>query len=62
MQIHLTFGDLMRLAMNYKIEKDGNTVTIGLPTMAKVEVDHPKNVGKLEFWLDSEDPRASSQW
>lgn len=60
MTIHLTFGDLVRLAGNLKLEKEGVTITIGRPTLSEIEADPKNNKGKVTFTLDELDPRAAA--
>jgi hypothetical protein len=61
-KIDLTFGDIVRLGANTKLEKDGVTITFGRPTLSEVTADPKKNIGKVVFWLDETDPRSASAW
>jgi hypothetical protein len=56
MHIDLTFLDLLRLASNGKVEKDGNTIRISRPVLSESAVDHNAKTGEVRFYLDDTDP------
>jgi hypothetical protein len=58
MNIDLTFEDLVKLAANGKLEKDGTTITVGRPVLPEVTIDPVGKSGKVVFSLDETDPRA----
>lgn len=61
MNVHLTFQDLIRLASNHTLEKDGVTITLqALPMQIKVEPRQDGDAGKIEFWVEKEEAESRS--
>jgi hypothetical protein len=52
MEIHLTWHDLLTLAANGKVEKEGNTLIVDRPVLPSIEG------GSVHFTLDESDPRS----
>jgi hypothetical protein len=52
MEIHLTWHDLLKLAANGKVEKEGNTLIVDQPVLPSIEG------GSVHFTLDDSDPRS----
>jgi hypothetical protein len=60
--IDLTFRDLMRLAVDNKIEKDGVTVRYDRPVLSKVTVYPRAKTGRVEFFIDETDDRRYAEF
>jgi hypothetical protein len=58
MTIDLTFGDLLKLGANNKLEKGVVTITISRPVLSKVSVDPKSETGTVTFFTDESDPRV----
>jgi hypothetical protein len=56
MNISLTFSDLTKLAVNGKVQKDGNTLTVGRPILPDVSVSADGLRGFVHFAVDESDP------
>jgi hypothetical protein len=57
MKIDLTFQDLMKLAENESLEKDGVTLAISRPILPEVKADPKAKTGTVTFSLDENDDR-----
>jgi hypothetical protein len=58
MDISLTWQDLTKLAANGKVEKDGNTISVGRPVVPDLEVSPDGLKGFVRFTVDETDPRS----
>jgi hypothetical protein len=58
MNISLTFSDLTKLAVNGKVEKDGNTLSVSRPILPDVETSADGLRGFVRFTVDESDPRS----
>jgi hypothetical protein len=59
MDIFLTFRDLAKLAVNGKVEKDGNTLSVSRPILPDVSVSPDGLRGFVRFTVDESDPLSS---
>jgi hypothetical protein len=56
--VNLSFRDLITLAENCTLEKDGITISFSRPIMAQLKkIDQVKKRGEVFFYLDQTDPR-----
>jgi len=53
MDIQLSCQDLVRLAANRTLEKDGVKITFGRPVLSEVVIDSNAKTGKVLFFLIS---------
>jgi hypothetical protein len=51
-EIHLTWHDLLKLAANGRVEKEGNTLIVDRTVLPSIEG------GSVHFTLDDSDPRS----
>jgi hypothetical protein len=58
MIVELNFHDLMKLAANSKVEKDGVTIKIERPILPMINHHAPASHEYVLFSLDSTDPRS----
>lgn len=58
MKITLDWNDLLKLAVNGNVEKDGVTVTVERPMLPDVSVSADGKRGFVRFTVDEHDPRA----
>jgi len=58
MNIDLSWDDLVKLASNSKLEKDGITLTISRPVLPDLEIVPDGSKGFVRFTLDETDPRS----
>ena len=58
MKINLTFSDIAKLAVNGKVEKDGNTLSVSRPILPDVSVSPDGLRGFVRFTVDESDPRS----
>jgi hypothetical protein len=56
MNISLTFSDLAKLAVNGKVEKDGNTLSVSWPILSDVSVSADGTQGFVRFSMDESLP------
>jgi hypothetical protein len=61
MDIPLTWGDLVLLATNEKVEKDGNTLSVSRPILPDFQVSADGLRGFVRFTVDESDPRSTPQ-
>jgi len=59
MNIYLTFSDLTKLAVNGKVEKDGNTISVSRPILPDVETSADGLRGFVRFAVDESDPLSN---
>jgi hypothetical protein len=60
MKVDLTFSDLAKLAVNGKVEKDGNTLSVSRPILPDVSVSPDGLQGFVRFTVDESDPRSKT--
>jgi hypothetical protein len=58
MTIELNFHDLMRLATNSEVVKDGLTIKVSRPVRSMVNMPAAEGDEYVVFALDSSDPRS----
>ena len=58
MNMQLTFADLAKLAVHGKVEKDGNTLSVGRPILPDVKISPDGLQGFVRFTMDESDPRS----
>ena len=59
MQVELTINDLIALAANSELEKDGVTLTINRPVLTRITAGGPGPKAEVLFFLDESDPRST---
>jgi hypothetical protein len=56
--LRLSLSDLTKLAVNGKVEKDGNTLSVSRPILPDVETSADGLRGFVRFTVDESDPRS----
>jgi hypothetical protein len=56
MDIPLTWGDLVKLASNGKVEKDGNTLSVSRPILPDLQISADGLRGFVRFTVDESNP------
>jgi len=61
MDIPLTWGDLVKLASNGKVEKDGNTLSVSRPIIPDLQISADGLRGSVRFTVDESNPLSTPQ-
>jgi hypothetical protein len=62
MSVNLSFRDLITLAENRTIEKDGMRISFSRPIMAELKkINEAKKRGEVVFYLDQTEPRRFNE-
>jgi hypothetical protein len=56
MDISLTWGDLVKLASNGKVEKEGNTLSVSRPILPDLQISADGLRGFVRFTVDASNP------
>jgi hypothetical protein len=61
MDIPLTWGDLVKLASNGKVEKDGNTLSVSRPVLPDLQISADGLRGFVRFTVDESNLLSTPQ-
>jgi hypothetical protein len=60
MNISLEWKDLIKLAANGTVEKEGVTVTVKRPLLPELQISPDGQKGFVKFTVDESDPRSNA--